>query len=91
MAQEEAIREYRDSLVKAPDDHDIGSSAALTEKATAAVKAVKTGLRTEFDRMLAVADPRNGENFILEVLSATLILCRNHREPSFKIHMTNSF
>ena len=68
MAQEEAIREYRDSLVKGLGEHETGSSEALTSKAKAAVKAVKTRLRTEFDRMLAVADPRNGENFILEVL-----------------------
>lgn len=68
MAQEQAIREYRDSLVKGVGEHDKGSSEVLTAKARAAVKTVKTRLRTEFDRMPAVADPRNGDNFILEVL-----------------------
>lgn len=69
MVQEQAIREYRDSLVKGVGEHNTGSSEALTAKAMAAVKAVKTRLRTVFDRMLAVADPRNGEYFIHEVLN----------------------
>lgn len=67
MAQEQAIRKYRDFLVKGLGDQALGSSEELTTKANAAVKAVKTRLRTKFDRMLAVADPGNGESFILEI------------------------
>lgn len=68
MAQEQAICKYCDSLVKGVGEQDTGSLEQLTTKARATVKVVKTQLRTEFDRMLAVADPQNDENFIHEVL-----------------------
>lgn len=67
MAQEQAICEYWDSLMKELGVQSSRSSEALTAKEKAAVKAVKTRIRTEFDQMLAIADPRNNKNFIIEV------------------------
>lgn len=81
MAQDQAIRDYRDSLVKGIGEQEVGSSEVLTAKAKSAVKAVKTRLRTEFDRMLAVAHPRNGDNFIIEVpIQKKNLILFNHFE-----------
>lgn len=68
MAQEQAIRKYRDSLVKGLGEHKTRSAKVLPAKARTAINAVKTRLQIEFEGMLAIADPENGENFILEIL-----------------------
>ena len=73
QAQEGAIREYHNSLVKALGSKDIGCSANLKARAVAAVKATKIRLRTDFERMLSVADPKNGEFFILEVCTDSFV------------------
>ena len=66
-SQEEAIRQYRDSLVSGDGKMAQGSSEDLISLASAAVKKTKTQLHTEMARHLAIADPRNGAEFINEV------------------------
>ena len=66
-AQEIAIREYRDSVLKYTGERDPRSSEELIKRVTAAVNACKRSLQSDMDRMLAIADPRNGDGFILEV------------------------
>lgn len=66
-SQEEAIRQYRDSLVSGSGAMAQGNSEELIALAGAAVKKTKTQLETVMQRHLAIADPRNGAEFISEV------------------------
>jgi hypothetical protein len=66
-AQEEAIRQYRDTLVSGDVRMALGSSEDLITLANIAVKKTKTQLATDMTRYLAIADPRNGVEFIHEV------------------------
>lgn len=66
-AQEEAIRQYRDTLVAGDGRMVLGSSEDLITLANAAVKKTKTQLATDMTCYLAIADPRNGVEFIHEV------------------------
>ena len=66
-AQDEAIRMYRDSLVSGNGMMEEGNSEDLISLAKAAVKKTKTQLETVMARHLAIADPRNGPEFIREV------------------------
>ena len=68
MSQEKAIQAYRDSLLKGTGEMEQGSSEELIKRVNAAVKSTKKEIRTQLDRMLAVADPKNGDAFIAEVL-----------------------
>ena len=47
---------------------DLGSSDVLIVRVKEAVKACKINLKSNLERMLALADPKNGEKFISEVL-----------------------
>ena len=66
-AQDEAIRMYRDSLISGSGMMGEGNSEDLISLAKAAVKKTKTQLETVMARHLAIADPRNGPEFIREV------------------------
>ena len=66
-AQDEAIRMYRDSLVSGSGMMGEGNSEDLISLAKAAVKKTKTQLEIVMARHLAIADPRNGPEFIREV------------------------
>ena len=65
--QDEAIRMYRDSLVFGSGMMGEGNSEDLISLAKAAVKKTKTQLEIVMARHLAIADPRNGPEFIREV------------------------
>ena len=78
-AQDEAIRMYRDSLVSGSGVMGDGNSEDLISLAKAAVKKTKTQLETVMSRHLAIADPRNGPEFIKEVkeIGSVDINCRS--------------
>lgn len=65
-AQEAAMKIYEDSLITHGEKRQ-GDSNILIERANAAIKACKTHLHTDMERLLAIADPKNGEGFIKEV------------------------
>lgn len=73
-SQEEAIRQYRDFLVSGDGKMAQGSSEDLILLASAAVKKTKTQLASDMVRHLAIADPRNGVEFINEVLNSCAML-----------------
>ena len=58
---------YRDSLVSGSGMMGEGNSEDLISLAKAAVKKMKTQLETVMSRHLAIANPRNGREFIKEV------------------------
>ena len=66
-AQDEAIRMYRNSLVSGSGMKGEGNAEDLISLAKAAIKKTKTQLETVMARHLAIADPRNGPEFIREV------------------------
>ena len=66
-AQEEAIRMYRDSLVSGSGMMGEGNAEDLISLAKAAIKKTKMQLEIVMARHLAIADPRNGPEFIREV------------------------
>ena len=66
-AQDEAIRMYRDSLMSRSGVMGEGNAEDLISLAKAAVKKTKMQLETVMSRHLAIADPRNGLEFIKEV------------------------
>ena len=66
-SQEEVIRQYRDFLVSGDGKMVQGNSEDLITLASAAVKKTKTQLETIMQFHLAIADPRNGAEFINEV------------------------
>ena len=66
-AQEKGINEYYDSLLMPNGERAEGCSHDLKAKVATTVKEKKAQLHTNFDRMLAVAAPSNGEGFIKEV------------------------
>lgn len=67
MAEEAAIREYNDELLKYETEAEEGSSPELIKRVNEAVALCKKGLHTTMDRILAIADPANGEGWINEV------------------------
>ena len=58
---------YGDSLVSGSGMMGEGNSEDLISLAKAAVKKIKTQLETIMSKHLAIADPRNGPEFIKEV------------------------
>ena len=72
-AQDEAIRMYKDSLVSGSGMMGEGNSKDLISLAKAAVKKTKTQLETIMARHLAIANPRNGPEFIKEVRNFTTL------------------
>ena len=66
-AQDEAIRMYRDSLVSGSGMMGEGNAEDLISLTKAAVKKTKTQLETVMARHLAIANLRNGLEFIKEV------------------------
>ena len=58
---------YKDSLVSGSGMMGEGNSEDLISLAKAAVKKTKTQLETVMSRHLAIADPKNGPEFIKEV------------------------
>ena len=81
--QEEAIRQYRDSLVSGNGVMAQGNSEDLITLARAAVKKTKTQLETVTQRHLAIADPRNGAKFIskIELISDDAFACASMNFP----------
>ena len=72
-AQEKGINEYYDSLLLPTGERAKGDSDEMKSMVAAAVKEKKTQLHTNFDRMLAVAAPSNGDGFIQEVMIPFLL------------------
>ena len=66
-AQDEAIRMYRDSLVSGSGIMGEGNAEDFIFLAKAAMKKTMTQLETVMARHLAIANPRNGPEFIKEV------------------------
>ena len=66
-AQDKAIRMYKDSLVSGSGVMGEGNTEDLIALARAVVKKTKTQLEIVMTRHLAIADPRNGPEFIKEV------------------------
>ena len=64
---------YRDSLVSGSGMMGEGNSEDLISLAKAAVKKTKMQLETVMARYLAIADPRNGPEFIREVRNLTTL------------------
>ena len=58
---------YKDSLMSGSGVMEEGNVEDLISLAKAAVKKTKTQLETVMTRHLAIADPRNGPEFIKEV------------------------
>ena len=83
-SQEEAIRQYRDSLVSGDGKMSQGSSEKLIQLASEAVKKTKTLLHTDMARHLAIADPRNGAEFINEVQNPSTLV-------AFSLDCSSSF
>lgn len=67
MAEDAAIQQYEDTLLKYEGKALEGSSIDLKKKSEEAIAACKKKLHTNMDRLLAIADPANGEGFIDEV------------------------
>ena len=65
--QEEEIRKYKDSLVTGLAKNREGNPAELVRLCTEAVRAKKSSSATNFNRLLAVANPANGPEFFHEV------------------------